>query len=256
MQYNAFITAGGRLHGDLAEIAGTDIKAMIRINGQSLLQRAIYALRESGSVGKIALVAPEEIREIPDARGADFFIPCDKSGVLNIKKGLEYFQEDRHVILCTSDLPFITAHSVMDFLARCPDDAAVCYPIFEKNEINPDMRPGVPSFIKLKDGNFTGGSIFRLHTETCLARMKEVGQSFLARKSTFGMAKLLGFTFILKFMLGLCTSEDLINRAGEIMKGKCAGIRGCDAGITVDIDDERSYNFSIEYANREIITEN
>ena len=250
MKYNAFITAGGRIKGDFAEEAGTDIKAMIRINGQSLLQRAIYALMESGCVGKIALVAPDELRELPDVRGADVFIPADKNGVLNIKKGLEFFKNDPFVILCTSDLPFVTANSVSDFLSRCPEDASVCYPIFEKNEIDPGIRPGVPSYIKLRDGQFTGGSIFKLQTGLCLAKMKEVGESFLARKSTFGMAKLLGFGFVIKFALGLCTSEDLIKRAGEIMGGKCAGVRGCDPGITLDIDDEESYRFSLEYAEK------
>jgi len=248
MKYNAFITAGGRISGEFAKMTGTEIKALIKIDGRSLLQSAVYALQESGVIGRIALIAPEEMKDLPDVRGVDDFIPADADGVKNILMGLNHFKDDPYVVLCTSDLPFINAHAVKDFISRCPENAAVCYPVFEKMEINPKIRPGVPSYIKLKDGNFTGGSIFRLDTTKCLSRIKQIGNSFRARKSALGMAQLLGWKFVLKFVLGLCKVDDLINRAGEIIGGRCAAVRGCDPVITLDIDDEASYGFSLKYA--------
>lgn len=246
MKYNAFITAGGLISGKFAHITGTGIKALIKIDGKSLLQRAVYALQESGVIGRIALVAPEEMRDMPDVRGVDDFIPADKSGVENILRGLRNFKDDKYVVLCTSDLPFINAHAVKDFVERCPEDAAVCYPIFEREEINPVIRPGVPSYIKLRDGHFTGGSIFRLETAVCISGIDEIGKSFRNRKSAIGMAALLGWRFVIELLLGRAKLESLIKRAEEIVGGKCAAVRGCDPVITMDIDDEKSYLFSLE----------
>ncbi|MCD4785395.1 MAG: nucleotidyltransferase family protein [Candidatus Eremiobacteraeota bacterium] len=246
MKYNAFITAGGLISGKFAQMTGTEIKALIKIDGKSLLQRAVYALRESGVISRIALVAPEEMRGTPEVRGVDDFIPADKSGVENILRGLRNFKDDKHVVLCTSDLPFINANAVKDFIERCPEDAAVCYPIFERDEINPSIRPGVPSYIKLRDGHFTGGSIFRLDTAVCLLGIDEIGKSFRKRKSALGMASLLGWRFVLELLLGRAKLESLIKRAGEIIGGKCVAVRGCDPVITMDIDDEKSYLFSLE----------
>ncbi|MCE1246415.1 MAG: nucleotidyltransferase family protein [Firmicutes bacterium] len=250
MKYHAYITAGGRISGDFASKAGTDIKAMIKINGKSLIQRAIYALIESGSVGKIVVVAPEEVKKSSDVRGADDFISADADGVENILKGLKYFSGEKHVLLCNSDLPFITADSVRGFVERCPEDALICYPVYEQNEIDPVIRPGVPSYIKLKDGHYTGGAILRLETEACIERIEQIGKSFNSRKSAFAMASLLGWGIVVKFLLGQCSLTDILKRVEKIMGGRCAAIRGCDPGITIDIDDETSWQFSVDYANR------
>jgi len=246
MKYNAFITAGGLISGEFAKNAGTHIKALIKIDGKSLLQRAVYALQESGVISKIALVAPEEMKNMPDVRGVDDFILADKSGVENILRGLRNFKDDKHVVLCASDLPFISANAVKDFIEKCPDDAAVCYPIFEREEIDPDIRPGIPSYIKLKDGHFTGGSIFRLETKVCIRRIDEIGKSFKNRKSAIRMASLLGWRFVIQLLLGRAKLENLVKRASEIVGAKCAVVRGCDPVITMDIDDEKSYRFSLE----------
>lgn len=246
MKLNAFITAGGRIDGEFARRAGTDIKALIKLGGTSLVQRAIEAMRGSGHIEKIALIAPREMREMPDVQGADYFIPASRDGVENILLGLRQFQKDKYVILSSSDLPFVTVHSVKNFIARCPANAAVCYPVFLREEIDPDLRPGVPSYVKLRDGHFTGGSIFRLETGLMVQRITQVGESFHARKSAFDMARLLGWKILLKFLLGICSLDDILKRGEEILGGKCAAVRGCDPAITLDIDDERSYDFAMK----------
>jgi len=251
MRYNAFITAGGLITGEFARIAGTTIKALIKIDGRSILERTIEALKSCESIGTVTLIAPAEVQSLPDACHADTFIEAHASGVENILRGLEHHRNDERVVLCTSDLPFIHAHAIGEFLVRCPGDAQLCYPIFERGEIGPAMRPGVPSYIKLKDGHFTGGSLFLLHVGMSLARIHEIGKSFNARKSAVAMAMRLGPVMVIKFLLGLCTSEDLLERAGQIMGGRCAGIRGCDPVITIDIDDEAAYHFACRFAEGE-----
>ncbi len=250
MIYDAFITAGGLLHGEMRERAGTSVKALVKIGEKTLLEGTIDALRGSGSIGRIILIAPGELRDSPLLRVIDHYIEADLNGVENIRKGLEYYSDCKYAVLCSSDLPFITAEAVSDFLARCPETASVCYPVFEKEEIDPAIRPGVPSYIRLKEGHFTGGSIFRLEVARCLESISQIGKSFNARKSAVGMARLLGFSVLLKFFLGTLSYSDLQKRCEEIICAPVALIRGCSAGITIDIDDGASYDFALEYEKK------
>ena len=55
------ITAGGRINGAFAELAGTRVKALARVRGITMLQRMIDALRAAG-VNRLAVVGGEEVR--------------------------------------------------------------------------------------------------------------------------------------------------------------------------------------------------
>jgi GTP:adenosylcobinamide-phosphate guanylyltransferase len=245
--YNAIVTAGGLIEGEFCQQAGTAIKAMVQVGGRTLLERTLDALRGSGSIAHIALIAPDEVRGSDEAARVDHFITAHQSGVVNILAGLDHFQNDGHVVLCASDLPFISAAAIKDFLTRCPEGSAICYPVFEKKEIGRELMPGIPSFIRLKDGEFTGGSLFRLQVSLCRERISQIGKSFNARKSPLGMARLLGPLILLKFMMGQCRLDDVKRKAEGIMGAPCALVRNCDPVITVDIDDVSSYRFACEH---------
>lgn len=253
MNYNAIITAGGRIKGDFADLAGTSIKAMIKIKGKSLLYNTVFALKKCDRIKEVTIVGPESIKDSEDVRGSDNFINAHESGIINILRGLEFYKNDPYIIFCTSDLPFITVEAVSDFINRCPEKTSICYPIFEKNEIYEGIRPGIPSYIKLKEGQFTGGSIFRLNTPLCLSRISEIGKSFNARKSTLDMARLLGFKIMLKYLLGTLSLNDILKRAEKILNFDCEAIRGCDPSITFDIDDIASYRFALSYQNSNVV---
>ncbi|MDQ7821611.1 MAG: nucleotidyltransferase family protein [Candidatus Eremiobacteraeota bacterium] len=246
----AVITAGGLISGGFASEAGTAIKAMVRIGERTLLEGTIEALKESGVVSAVALVAPGELEGACEARSADAFIEADHDGVENIRKALTHYSQAPRVLFCTSDLPFINGAAVRDFVARSPEHAVVTYPVFSKDEIDPAIRPGVPSYLSLKEGLYTGGSVFCLKVAPCLGRIDEIGKAFRARKSPLAMARILGLKIILKFLLGSCSLDDIVARVERIMGGACALIRGCDAGITVDIDDLHSYHFALEYRKK------
>lgn len=250
MKYSVAITAGGLISREFARSAGTQIKAMLIIHGKTLLERTVEAFRECGVTGRIALVAPEEIRETAGAQAVDQFISAHESGIENIRRGLSYFSEETRIVWCASDLPFISPGSIKDFLERCPEDASLCYPVFERDEINPSMRAAIPSYIRLKDGHFTGGSIFRLDVAPCMARMEEIGRCFTSRKSTIAMVQLLGLKTVVNFLMGRCSINDILKRVEEILHTRCAVVRGCDPSVTVDIDDEASYEFALKYAEK------
>ncbi|MBV9232457.1 MAG: NTP transferase domain-containing protein, partial [Candidatus Eremiobacteraeota bacterium] len=56
----AVITAGGRIDGEFARVAGTTVKALARVRGATMLQRVVDAVRGAGAT-RIAVIAGEEV---------------------------------------------------------------------------------------------------------------------------------------------------------------------------------------------------
>ena len=56
----AVVTAGGRLSGDLAARAGSEIKALASVGGSTVLARVLSALEGSPQVGQVVVVGPRE----------------------------------------------------------------------------------------------------------------------------------------------------------------------------------------------------
>ena len=59
---DAILPAGGRIEGEFARVAGTEIKALIRFQNESLLQRAIETLKSTEGIHRIVVIGPEECR--------------------------------------------------------------------------------------------------------------------------------------------------------------------------------------------------
>ena len=83
------LPAGGRIAGDFAQQAGTEIKALIRFDEETILRRTIRALRASECIGRITVIGPEEVLEEARDSGADLMLSEGKTGPDNIYRGLD-----------------------------------------------------------------------------------------------------------------------------------------------------------------------
>src|SRR5258706_4161042 len=89
---DAVLPAGGRISGAFAQTTGVEIKALIALEGQTILRRTIAALRACGRIGRIVVIGPEEaLREAREA-GADATPEEGASGPENYLRGLELLQ--------------------------------------------------------------------------------------------------------------------------------------------------------------------
>ena len=113
----AVVTAGGRIGGAFAELAGTSVKALVEIRGTTMLQRTIEALRAVGAT-RIAVVGGEEVRNAC-AAFVERFINESHSGSENMLRALRAWPDDGEpLVYATSDLPYVRADAVGDFLSR------------------------------------------------------------------------------------------------------------------------------------------
>ncbi|HZT43769.1 MAG TPA: nucleotidyltransferase family protein, partial [Chthonomonadaceae bacterium] len=190
---DAVLPAGGRISGAFAREAGAEIKALIRLEGRTLLRRMIEALRATGRIGRIVVIGPEEALIEAQACGADAAISEGATGPENIYRGLEWLRAQEpappsRVLILTTDLPFITPEAIIAFLDSCSPDADIAIPIVTREAFEARF-PGTESiYTHLRDGAFTLGCAFLVSLETVLRCRPQVEGAFQARKSQWQMA--------------------------------------------------------------------
>ena len=238
------IPAGGRIIGEFAQQAGTEIKALIRFDDETILRRTIRALRASGCVGRIAVIGPEQVLAEAQSSGADLMLAEGATGPDNIFRGLDGLNsESTHLLIATGDMPFLTPESVRDFLTLCPTEAEICIPLVERTAFEA-LYPGlIRTDTPLRDGYFRLGGLFRVDVATLRRARTHVEQLFAARKNNVQMARLIGIPFIVRYLFRRLTVDQIVARASEILQCQGAAVRHVppELGFDIDLPEELAY---------------
>src|SRR4051812_14373752 len=87
-QIDAVLPAGGRLKAPFPHVPEIQVKALLPLEGQTLLRRTIEALRGTEGIGRIVTVGPEEALQEAREAGTDGALLEGKTGPDNIFRGL------------------------------------------------------------------------------------------------------------------------------------------------------------------------
>jgi CTP:molybdopterin cytidylyltransferase MocA len=235
--FDAILPAGGRISGDFATAAGTEVKALIQLDDRTILGRTIDVLRGSGCIGKIAITGPNLVIEGPDSKRADVLVAEGSTGPENIFRAFEALKPStEQVLVVMTDQPFLEADHIKDFLDRCDLSLDLNAPLIRQSAFI-ERFPNMPAtFVKLKDDAWTTGGIFLIKAST-LARVRpDIERVFDQRKSKLGMAKLLGLPFVIRWISGRATSDEAIERVTSILKCTGQAVRDCAPELAFDID--------------------
>jgi molybdopterin-guanine dinucleotide biosynthesis protein A len=238
---DALITAGGRLTPSDARAYGTDIKALVRIGGRTVLDAIVGALRGVSAVGRIVVVGPRDAAA--SAAPVDEWIDEFPTGEQNLLAALRAGRTDR-VVMTASDLPFVTSASYSDLIARSDDSIDAAYPIFRRDEFLHAYPAGRASFARLADGEWTGGSAFVLNRKPLLRNEKLLQVAFGARKSLSSLAALLGPGLLIRYALGRVRVEDVEQRASALLQAKVKAVTGADPALAMDCDDAGDFDYA------------
>lgn len=241
----AVITTGGRIDGDFAAAAGTEVKALAPLHGTTMLGRVIDALRGCGA-DRIALVGGDEVRK---AYGPDVerFIEESASGSENLLRALEAWPEDGEPLLyATSDLPYVTAAAIRDFIQRVPD-ATLAVPLAEFSVYTARFPQAPPCGITLAGERVVNGGVFFLPPDSA-RRIAEAATGFFeSRKRPWRMAGLIGPTALFRFVAGRLSVAHLEATAERVLQMPARGVRGCAPELAFDVDTAAEYRYASEY---------
>jgi GTP:adenosylcobinamide-phosphate guanylyltransferase len=241
---NAVITAGGRVDGEYARAAGTDVKALAVVRGETMLARTIAALRGAG-VNRIAVVGGDGVRRACED-SVDEVIPEKPRGSENIIAALRAWPGHREpLIYATSDMPYVDTEAVADFIERSPKGhftMSLCaFNAFV------DRFPEAPSGfgIKLAGERVVNGGLFAIPAGTGESLAGLAAQFFDARKQPWRMVRLINPAAALRFAFGRLSIARLEVEASRIGGLPATAVRNCAPELGYDADTAAEY----EYAN-------
>jgi GTP:adenosylcobinamide-phosphate guanylyltransferase len=233
---DVLIMAGTASPSTLTEEEGVKNKAFIKIHGKDMFAYVLQAFRTAKGIGRIAVVAPAaEMR----ARAEEdiLIVPEGDSLVDNLKKGCLALEPGEHFLVCSSDVPFLTAEAVEDFLAAChPYDYDFYYPIVSRAD-NERRFPGVKrTYVKIKNAEYTGGNLFLVNPRCLPAALPRLEKFYALRKNPLRLAGTLGLFFVLKLLLKKVTIRELEERFAALFAIKGKAVISAYPEIGTDID--------------------
>lgn len=235
------------MHIDVVVLAGGDAskvnpafsgpKSLIDIGGRPMISYVMDALSDCPALGEIVLALPEGAEKGPFEAFGGLIVEGTTGVVDGIAKSINLVGENGYVLIVSSDTPMIRSLAINDFLDNCQqEEAQVYYSIISKEDIQdafPDTRR---TYMRLKDGVFTGGNIHLADKATFLRNMTEGNQLFNLRKNPLSLIGLFGIGFVLKYITGRLDIETLENKAQELLHAdvKAVVTRYPELGVDVD----------------------
>ena len=239
------MTAGGRIGGAYAAEAGTTVKALAAVRGQTMLARAIAAARGAGAT-KIAVVGGEAVRAAcGDA--VERVIADSVSGSENLLRALRAWPSDEPLLLLTTDLPYVVAGSLRAFLGAAPVDA-LAMPVGTPAQFEARF-PGAPPFgITLGGERVVNGGAF-LFPPGYADRIATLSTRFFeARKSPWKMAAILGLSLAARFATRRLTIAALEDEAPRRFGIAIKAVRNSAPELCFDADTVEEFRYVVAHA--------
>ncbi|MBV8374682.1 MAG: NTP transferase domain-containing protein [Candidatus Eremiobacteraeota bacterium] len=241
----AVVTAGGRITGDYAREAGTTVKALVRVHGVSMLDRIIDALRGAGAE-RIAVVGGGEVRAACAGR-VEQIVDAAPGGVENLVKALRVWRDDGEpLVYATSDMPYVDAGAVTDFLSRVPA-GHVALPLAEHDAFHQRFPGAPPCGILLAGERVVNGDVFFV-PPGLVERVEGVASRFFAaRKYPWRMAGLVNPRMLIRFLFRRLAIAHLEAHAQRALGVPASAIRHCKPELAFDADTVADYRYVVSH---------
>ena len=242
---NAAITAGGRVAGELASAIGTEVKALARVRGITLLDAAIDAARLAGAA-RISVIGGDEVRRHCAAR-VDAVLAEAPHGRDNLRLAIESGASEP-LLLLTSDLPFVSGPVVAEFVERArAARAELALPVASGSDYERTFPDAPPHLTRLGNERVVNGSIVYFAAGVAPKVLSVSQQFFDARKSLLRMAVLLGPVLLARFATGRLRIEHVEARAQRLLGIRARAIRDASPLLCFDIDTIDDYRYALAY---------
>jgi CTP:molybdopterin cytidylyltransferase MocA len=238
----AVITAGGRADATFAAALGTPVKALAPFGVGTILDVVLAAIADAG-IAEIAVVGgPEVARRLPRAVR---LIPAAPDGATNIARALDAWPAG-DLLYAASDLPFLTGAAIQAFLAAS-SDYDVTLPLATAVAYETAFPGAPPHSLRLGAERIANGSVFFIRESAREPVRSVAGAFFDARKSTFGMARLLGAGLLLRFVTRQLRIAHVERLATRRLGVRAAAIRGAAPGLCFDVDTAADYRYACAF---------
>lgn len=240
--FDALVLGGGKNSPELLTLTGTEEEALVPLGEKVMAAYVVEALAASSQIARMAVVGPAKLREILQVPKELIFAPPGRNMIASVINGFKALGPTGYFLVATVDIPLVTTAMVDDFLSRCTAPEIDFYYAVVRKEASEAKFPGVRrTYVRLREGTLTGGNLFLVRpevVETALARGEAI---YNLRKNPWGLVRLIGFRFALKFLLGRLPLAEAEKKFSNLL-----GLRGITVTspypeVGVDIDKPSDY---------------
>jgi len=237
MKVEAVVLAGARNDGKLKGVSECEYEALIKVGDRPMVEYVTDALRRAESVERTVVVGPPELAATYDGVDGIEWVEFGSSMVENIQIGIERLKPKGHVLIVTSDIPLITAEAIDDFVNRCGRTKADIYYPIVRRETNESAFPGTKrTYVRLKDGVFTGGNLALLEPAIVPACRDMIEQAVAMRKKPLKLSRMLGLRFIVKLIFNQLSLAEIEDRVQRVLGFRGVGVESPYPEVGIDVD--------------------
>ncbi len=234
---DALVLAGGPQDELAAHTAGAPNKAFVEINGVTLVERTLRALRSSASIGRIVVVAP------PASHGSAALLLADEvraDGVRirdSLRSGLAGADPSADLLVSASDLPVLTPQAIDDFVNRAAAaNADLTYGCLEKSTHMAAFPEAPHTWAHLRDGDYCGTGFITMKPRVWPALERVIERLGEARKNPLKLASIFGWRILWRYALRRLTIAHAEARASYVIGAPVRAIVSPYAEIGINVD--------------------
>jgi len=249
--FNAMILAGTKRRGPLEVATNVENKALIMINEKPTIDYIIDALKGSKNIDKVLVVGPKNELYPYIGEKVEQIIEPGNSILYNLEVGIKYFNTNKDLLILTSDIPLISPQAIDEFIEKCLERKAhLGYPIIQKEDIIKKYPEAQRTYVKIKEGTFCGGNIIFFKPEIFYENKKMIQELFENRKDMWKWAKILGFKFVLKYLLKIITLDEIEEKVSNLVGYKSIAVIVSYPEIMIDLDKISDYELVQKYLKK------
>jgi molybdopterin-guanine dinucleotide biosynthesis protein A len=188
-------------------------KALLEMNGRTMLERVVDALQASNSVADIVVVGLGSDMGMAFARPV-IHVPDQGSMAGNLIAGADClhqgYPDEVAFLICTADIPTITAPIIDAFIESCrPFDRAAYYNMISREVMEARFPHSNRTFVKLKGQEIAGGDLNVVRFDVLQDNHQLLQALADARKHAWRLASLVGWRMIIKLLLRQLSPSDI-----------------------------------------------
>ena len=232
--FGALILAGSRGGVDpVAAYGGASHKALILLEGQTLLARVAQALRDAGATRIAVSVSDDAVRAHASELGLTVLTAATGPS-LSVRDGIAALGTP--LLVTTADHALLRPAWITRFLHDAPPAADVAA-LLARRDVIEAAAPGTRrTYLRFADGAWSGCNVFHFATPRSIAALDLWAQVEADRKRPWRIVRRLGIGTLLRYLSGRLTLVEAIAHLGRLAGLDAAAVTSPFGLAAVDVD--------------------
>ena len=233
--FAALVLAGSRpgVQDPVAAYGGAEHKALIVLQGRTLLARVVCALRDAGAARIAVISSHPAVRAEAVRMGAE---PLDEAAGPSLSVAAAAGHLGTPLLVTTADHALLEGAWVERFLADVPADVDVAALVAARATVEAAAPGTQRTWLKLADGHWSGCNLFYLANDRALGVVDLWRRVEAQRKRPWKQAQILGLGMLASYVLGRLSLAKAAARLGELAGVRAAIVQTPFGLASVDVD--------------------